>query len=190
MKKADVFWIILPIIIAAILVTAYIGNIKANTTEEKQRTKANEIISSNQNTEVEIITKEELILNDNMIGIIEIPSLDLVAPIQEGTSQEILKEAVGHFSESSFWNGNVALASHNRSRYAHYFEKIDTLQSGDEIIYKTKLGIKKYKVYNSKIIDSTDWSVIENTKENIITLITCVQNKPKNRLCVQAIETI
>lgn len=189
MKKADVFWITLPIIIATILVTAYIGNFKADKTEEKQITKAKEVISSNQNTEVEIITNEELILNDNIIGIIEIPKLDLIAPIQEGTSQEILKEAVGHFSESSFWSGNVALASHNRSRYAHYFEKIDKLQVGDEIIYKTKLGTKKYTVYESKIIASTDWSVVKNTKDNIITLITCVQNNPKSRLCVQAIET-
>lgn len=190
MKKTDVFWITLPIIIATILAAAYIGSFKANKTEEKQITKAKEIISSNQNTEVEIITNEELILNDNIIGIIEIPKLDLIAPIQEGTSQEILKEAVGHFSESSFWTGNVALASHNRSKYAHYFEKIDKLQAGDEIIYKTKLGVKKYSVYDSRIIESTDWSVIKNTQENIITLITCIQNKPQSRLCVQAIEKI
>ena len=81
-----------------------------------------------------------------------------------------------------------ALASHNRSRYAHYFERINELQNGDEIIYKTKLGTKKYAVYENKVIESTDWSVIENTKENIITLITCVKNNQAKRLCVRAKE--
>ena len=43
-----------------------------------------------------------------------------------------------------------------------------------------------YTVYNTKEIDSTDWSVTLETSENIITLITCISNKPEKRLCVQA----
>ena len=39
--------------------------------------------------------------------------------------------------------------------------------------------------YNNVIIKDTDTYVIENTKENIITLITCVENKPELRRCVQ-----
>ena len=40
----------------------------------------------------------------------------------------------------------------------------------------------------NKKIDSRDWSVISQTAENKVTLITCVKNKPELRLCVQAIE--
>ena len=86
--------------------------------------------------------------------------------------------------------GNIALASHNRGDYvAHYFENIEKLVEGDEIIYKTKFGVRKYVVEKSKQIQSTDWSVILPTEENKITLITCVKNEPKLRLCVQALET-
>ena len=72
----------------------------------------------------------------------------------------------------------------------NYFEKVKDLKAGDEIIYKTPYGKKKYKVELSKIIEETDWSYLQKTNENKITLITCVANKPQNRLCVQATEII
>lgn len=156
--------------------------------EKRQMEKANHIISERKNNEIELITKEELEIDNNIIGLLEIPKLDLVAPIQEGTSDEVLKVAVGHFKESSFWHGNVALASHNRSLYAHYFEAIHNLKQGDEIVYQTKIGKRRYTVYENKIIHSTDWSVIENTNDNRLTLITCVKNNKDKRLCIRAKE--
>ena len=47
---------------------------------------------------------------------------------------------------------------------------------------------RRYVVKNSKQIESTDWSVISNTKENKITLITCIKNQPHLRFCVKAVE--
>lgn len=66
--------------------------------------------------------------------------------------------------------------------------KSTNLKNGDEIIYKTKLGTKTYEVYESTVIEATDWSVIENTNENIVTLITCIENDASSRLCVRAKE--
>ena len=39
-----------------------------------------------------------------------------------------------------------------------------------------------------EIIKNTNWSYLENTSENKITLITCIENKPDLRLCIQAIQ--
>ena len=72
----------------------------------------------------------------------------------------------------------------------NYFEKIKDLKLGDEIYYKTQYGTKTYEVILSTIIDETDWSYLQKTEENKITLITCVRNKPNKRLCVQAIEKV
>ena len=69
-------------------------------------------------------------------------------------------------------------------------EKIKDLKLGDEIYYKTQYGTKTYEVILSTIIDETDWSYLQKTEENKITLITCVRNKPNKRLCVQAIEKV
>lgn len=188
MKESKVVLTIIIILILMIAIPISNFYITKKVTEKKQLEKATNIIKNSEKNEIEVITNKELEANENIIGIIEIPKLNLSAPIQEGTSQEILKVAVGHFEESSLWNGNVALASHNRSIYVHYFERINELQDGDEIIYKTKLGIRKYIVYENKVIESTDWSVIENTQENILTLITCVKNSSDKRLCIRAKE--
>lgn len=70
----------------------------------------------------------------------------------------------------------------------NYFEKIKNLEIGDEIYYSFE-GIEKMYIVNSKnIIKDTDWKWLENTEDNRITLITCVENRPKYRLCVQGIE--
>lgn len=45
---------------------------------------------------------------------IEIPKINLIAPISEGTTQEIMSKYVGHFENTSVWEGNVGLAAHNR----------------------------------------------------------------------------
>ena len=188
MKKFRWILICIIVLVVSFVVGILIHNLNMKNKEDRQLEIASEIINDGTNEELEILTKEELQLNENVIGILEIPSIDLIAPIQEGTSMNVLNQAVGHFSESSFWNGNVAFASHNRSMYAHYFERINELQQGDEIIYKTKLGTKTYIVYENNVIPETNWTVIENTKDNIITLITCVKNKPEIRLCVRGIE--
>lgn len=130
-------------------------------------------------------TKEEY---EEDIWQVEIPKIDLIAPISEGTSQEVMLEFVGHFENTSSWNGNVGLAAHNRGYPINYFSKLKELDNEDKIIYRTKYGTKTYAIKTIKIIEDTDWSYLQKTKENKITLITCVENKPSQRLCVQATE--
>lgn len=130
------------------------------------------------------IEKEKNILKDGEIGILIIPSIGVKAPICEGISSNVLKFSIGHFEETNLWNGNVALASHNRGSYAHYFSRINELKNGEEIIYITNMGERRYKVTESKIIKETNVEILKDTKENIITLITCVTGKRDKRLCV------
>lgn len=153
----------------------------------KKETKVAENVQTNKQTEEKKKqeTKEEITQD---IWQVEIPAINLVAPISEGTSQEVMLEYVGHFENTSKWNGNIGLAAHNRGFPINYFAKLKDLQMGNEIIYKTKQGTKKYKVNSIKTIEDTDWSYLQKTKENKITLITCVANKPNQRLCIQAVE--
>lgn len=71
---------------------------------------------------------------------------------------------------------------------ASYFGNIKNLEMGDEIIYKTPYGTRTYIVNDTMIIDETDWTYLGETEENKITLITCVENRPAYRRCVQGIE--
>ena len=64
------------------------------------------------------------------------------------------------------------------------------MEEGDKIIYYTNKGKREYKVVLNKIIKQTDWSYVQDTEDNRITLITCVENMYEYRRCVQAVEII
>ena len=119
---------------------------------------------------------------------IVIPKISLEAEISEGTSKSIMDKYVGHFEETSKNNGNIGLAAHNRGYDVNYFAQIKSLRNGDEIIYKFYNFEKTYTVVENRIIKDTDWSYLEDTKDNRITLITCVENEPEYRRCIQGIE--
>lgn len=119
---------------------------------------------------------------------IQIPKLNLDAHIEEGTTDDILLRAVGHFENTGKWNGNVCLAGHNRGYQCNFFQKIKGLKVGDEIIYCTTQGKKVYQVQTNKVILETDWSYIENTKDDRITLITCEENRGEYRRCIQGVQ--
>ena len=131
---------------------------------------------------------------NDVIGILVIPKLQVEAPVKEGTSQEIMKTSVGHFIESDYWNGNVSFASHNSGTSMHFFENINMLDINDEIEYITEYGERKYKVKSIDIIEDTDWSMVvknnekSENRENTITLITCINGQPNYRLCVRGVE--
>lgn len=157
------------------------NNINQNTSEKE--------IQNNieiQNNQKNLITNEKN--NKNQNWIIKIPKISLEAEISEGTSKEIMDKFVGHFEETTKISGNVGLAAHNRGYSVNYFKDIKLLKEGDKIIYKYNGIERTYSVIENKIIKDTDWSLLEETQDNRITLITCVENEPEYRRCVQAIE--
>ena len=99
------------------------------------------------------------------------------------TMSAILKKQV-------YGSGNIALASHNEGSYAHYFSNINKLKNGEEIIYITNMGERRYIVCENKIIKETNVEILEDTYENTITLITCITGKGGYRRCVIGIEEI
>ena len=127
--------------------------------------------------------------DNNIISYLSIPSISLEkAPIKEGIDEVTLNEYIGHFPSTSKTDGNIGLAAHNRGYKNNYFMNINKLQDGDEIIYRVDDIIKKYKVEKKIEIDSYDWSYLNQTADNRITLITCIDNSPTKRLVVQAVE--
>lgn len=119
---------------------------------------------------------------------LEIPKINLKAPISEGTTSEVMDDYIGHFEETSKDLGNIGLAAHNRGYKNNYFRDLKQLQENDEIYYTHNGKTRKYLVTKSTIIKDTDWTYLEETQENTITLITCVENQPEYRRCIQGEE--
>ena len=140
--------------------------------------------NSNMDISTESVTHNQEIQKDK-IWEITIEKIGLHAQIRDGVDSQNLDEYVGHFKQSGYLFGNVALAAHNRGYPVNYFKDIKNLEIGDKIYYRFGWLNLKYIVYSNRIIKDTDVDIVENTKENIITLITCVENKPNERRCVQ-----
>ncbi len=118
-----------------------------------------------------------------------IPVIDLVAPISEGTSKDVLNKTVGHFENTELVNGNVGLAAHNRGYNVNFFEKLKELVKNDLILYQYGNTERVYMVTNISVIKETDWSYIDQkSSKNMLTLITCIDDKPEYRLCIRAEE--
>jgi len=131
---------------------------------------------------------EEQVEDKNILGTLTIKKIDLKAKVKEGSSQEVLKEYIGHMPETAKYDGNIGLAAHNRGNQYSYFARINELEKGDKIVYKTKFYERTYIVTKKIVIYDTDWSYLQYTKDNRITMITCIKDKPNQRLCVQAVE--
>lgn len=99
-----------------------------------------------------------------------------------------MNKYIGHFESTSKENGNVTLAAHNRGYDVNYFSRLKELEIGDEVIYKFQNLTRTYEISSKNIIKDTDVEVLEKTDENILTLITCVENKPSLRRCLIAKE--
>ena len=57
---------------------------------------------------------EDSYYSNGSLGTLKIPAIGLSVKIVQGTDSAALKKGVGHFEETSIWNGNVGLAAHNR----------------------------------------------------------------------------
>lgn len=119
---------------------------------------------------------------------IEIPTINLSAPIAEGTDSDTLNTKVGHFLDTPIETGNVGLAAHNRGYEYNFFQNLKKIKKEDKIIYTHDDFKRTYIVDKIEIIENTNWEYLKNSEENKITLITCVENEPKYRRCVQAVE--
>ena len=130
----------------------------------------------------------DLYYKNGSLGRLEIPALDLSVRIYQGTDSKTLAKGVGHFEDTSIWEGNVCLAAHNRGANS-YFGQIHTLNIGDKITLTTKLGTRTYKVTDVSKVSETDRSGLADSAENMLTLYTCVRNQRDQRWCVTAVET-
>lgn len=109
-------------------------------------------------------------------------TIDVSVKVYDGTSTENMKKGATHFPETSYWDGNVAMAAHNRSSY---FGKIYKLKNGDKITFTTNIGTRKYEVTSVYKIDDDDTSCLNDSTEN---RLTCVENQSAYRWCVIAKE--
>ena len=134
----------------------------------------NEDKSFNENKKAfETYTSQEQ--SSNIIGILSIPKLDLNVGIGEGVDNETLKYSVGHFSDTAMpgQKGNFCVIGHRSYTHGEFFNRLDEIEENDEIIVEYNGKEFKYKVTEIKVVKPEEVSVLNQSEEEEITLITC-----------------
>jgi sortase A len=105
---------------------------------------------------------------------IQIPALDLDAPIVQGDGWEQLKKGVGQNigSANPGQDGNVVLSAHN-DVYGELFRYLDKLAPGDQVILYTQQRQYVYVVDRTSIVEPTAVEVMASTGSPTTTLISC-----------------
>ena len=154
-----------------------IGSVVYKKVETAKKQKA--IIEIFENGISEGTTGESVNLEDmngyTPIAIMEIPSIKLSQALVEGISDEVLQYFLGHFPDSAKpgEKGNFSVAGHRVSDYTDAFINLYKVKEGDEVIVKTSDKKYTYVVEENFIVEPDDMSVLEDTNEATMTLVTC-----------------
>ena len=124
---------------------------------------------------------------DGSIGTLKIPSLNINMKVWEGETRASMAKGLGHYSSTSGWDGNIGVCGHNRGA-KYNIGSIKNLEIGDTITYSTVYGTRTYAVILVRTISDSDWSYLQATADNRITITTCLADRPSKRVCVQAVE--
>ena len=105
---------------------------------------------------------------------IQIPAINIDAPIVQGDGWEQLKKGVGQnvSSVNPGQNGNVILSAHN-DVYGELFRFLDKLQPGDQIILYSQQRQYVYVVDRTALVEPTAVEVMASTGNPTVTLISC-----------------
>lgn len=116
-----------------------------------------------------------------ILGVIKINKIGFEKLIY---SEDKIDNEIIHCEYSPYLIGNVCLESSN---YKKYWTKLYKLRSGDLIKYTSFLGQKIYKVNQVYQITETNYGLLRDTNDNILTIMIC-NKKTEKTLCIQAIE--
>jgi sortase A len=105
---------------------------------------------------------------------IQIPAIEIDAPIVQGDGWEQLKKGVGQNigSANPGQNGNVVLSAHN-DVYGELFRYLDKLVPGDQVVLYTQQRQYVYVVDRTSIVEPTAVEVMASTGSPTTTLISC-----------------
>lgn len=126
--------------------------------------------------------KDSLLLQEGVIGIIEIPSLDIKYPVFEGAGSVQLNEGIGHMTNTTelCGKGNCVLAGHNGSRRGVYFTYLCNIKAGAKVVLTNRKKEKhEYTVKEMKVVNPYDEWVTEQTEGESLTLFTCAEHGTK-----------
>jgi len=136
------------------------------------------------------LAEPHLQIPGEIVGQLQIPSMELRVAVIHGDSREVLRRGVGHLPDSPLpgqW-GNVAIAGHRDT----FFRPLRQIRIGDDITLETNSGFYRYRVESTGVVPPGNIEVLRSSNRRELTLITCFPfdyiGPAPSRFIVRAVE--
>jgi LPXTG-site transpeptidase (sortase) family protein len=105
------------------------------------------------------------------LGILTISDLNIQVPVFNGADDHTLDRGAGRIKGMGKMDGvgNLGISAHRDS----FFRGLKDIELGDEVLIQTTRGVDRYAVSDIRIVDKHDHSVLEDTDDKRLTLVTC-----------------
>lgn len=187
-KKKYLIIFLISIIICIIILIYFIFSFFKKINEKKQTNTLKEKYNINSLYSTNNGYSTLKLSNDiSIIGLIEIPKINISYPILSNSNENLLKISVCRFS-GPLPNriGNMCIAGHNYNNTL-MFSKLNKLNIGDSIYISDLSNTKlEYVIYNKFRVKQNNLNCTENTNKVEITLITCNEGNNSERIVVKA----
>ena len=154
-------------------ISAYTLKLSGDTSKEDSASLSGEVLHPDKEYESQVD-----VLNNGMIGYIEIPQIGVSLPVYHYTSEEVLAKGIGHLYGSSLpvggENTHAVLTGHCGLMDARLFTDLDKLKEGDRFtvnVFDEKLN---YEIDQIKTVLPNELDDLAISKgEDYVTLMTC-----------------
>lgn len=188
-KKKNYFLIFISSISIGLIISFYLLFSYFSKLKEKEKTlnlknkySINTLYSTN--TSYEAIRFSDSI---SIIGLIEIPKINISYPIIKDSNKELLKISVCRFAGPMPNKiGNLCIAGHNY-KSSSMFSKLHKLNIGDSIFITDLNNVKlEYIIYDKFKVKQNNLECTKSSNNVEVTLITCNDNNNKERVVIKA----
>lgn len=158
------------------LVSSYQPKITAKTAAKNDQKKANFNFKNAKSLNFSTVAKARMNAQKILpVGQILVPKSAIHLPIAKGVANTTLALAAGTMRpDQKMGQGNYPLAGHHMVRKDILFSPLYFKTRVGDTIYTTDMKkVYTYKVYQREFIAATRVDVVDQTRSNIITLVTC-----------------
>ncbi len=128
--------------------------------------------------EIPVFNLEEYGFSNNVIGILNIPKMEVEMPMYLGATKANMANGAVVLGNTSMpiggANTNTVIAAHRGYKGIKMFRDIQKMEIGDDITLTTPWEELKYRVSEIRIVGKNDiYEVFIQKNEDMITLVTC-----------------
>ena len=127
-----------------------------------------------------------------VLGVLEVPSVGLKVPVYDTNTELVMDRGAGVIDGMSYPHepGNIGISGHRDG----YFRVLKDVQVGDPIVLQTLQGPKHFRIDATTIVPIKDTTLLRDTREQSVTLVTCypfyfVGHAPKRFIVTASLDT-